>query len=267
MPTHVTPYDHYLLAMIVVVGTYLGLAFMLWLAQRSRHAPFIRSFRGIAQNFLTVINVIFALNLVFLANDTWSAHDRARDSVFQEAGSLASILDLASGLPEPLRAPIEGDVRTYVRLAVTTEWPLLARRGSSGEVTGTLDGLLARLASPDVAAALPATVHAQMLAQAIDVRGTRNQRVALSQTHVNPLKWLGMAFLGLLTMVSIVMVHVDQPRAQFLSALLFATAAAPSAAIVLVHGNPFQPPMAVSSQPIAAVIETAPPGTGGVARF
>ena len=28
----------------------------------------------------------------------------------------------------------------------------------------------------------------------------RDQRIALSQMHVNPLKWMGMAFLGLLTL-------------------------------------------------------------------
>jgi hypothetical protein len=43
-----------------------------------------------------------------------------------------------------------------------------------------------------------------------------------------------------------------------LAVLLFATAAAPTAAIVLVHGNPFQQPMAVSAAPIAAIADTLP---------
>ena len=85
------------------------------------------------------------------------------------------------------------------------------------------------------------------------MRTLRDLRVALSQTHVNPLKWLGMAFLGLLMMISIVMVHVDQARAELLAVLLFAAAAAPTAAIVLVQGNPFQQPTAVTSAPIAAM--------------
>jgi hypothetical protein len=101
-------------------------------------------------------------------------------------------------------------------------------------------------------------VHSAMLQQAAQVRSMRDQRIALSRTHVNPLKWMGMAFLGLLTMISIAMVHVDQPRAQLLSVLLFATAAAPTAAIILVHGNPFQEPMAVRSAPIAALVAANP---------
>jgi hypothetical protein len=54
------------------------------------------------------------------------------------------------------------------------------------------------------------------------------------------------------------MVHVDQRRAQLLAVLLFATAAAPSAAIILIHGNPFQTPFAVSSAPIAGIGEAEP---------
>ena len=46
--------------------------------------------------------------------------------------------------------------------------------------------------------------------KASEIRDERDQRVALSQTHVNPLKWLGMAFLGLLTLLSIAVVHVER---------------------------------------------------------
>ena len=57
----------------------------------------------------------------------------------------------------------------------------------------------------------------------------------------------------LLTMVSIAMVYVDQPKAEILAIALFAAAAAPTAAIVLIQGNPFQPPSAASAAPIASL--------------
>lgn len=256
MPIDVGPYDQYFLASIVIIGTYIAAFILLWLSQRSVHAGFFKSFRGIAQNFLTVINVIFALNLVFLANDTWNAHDRAVNAVFQEAGSLQSILDLTEHLPDPIKSEVTAALKRYGELMVSTEWPMLGRRESSEVVSKRLDALVALLSSNDVASQTNTNVHSLMLEQAIQIRSTRELRIALSQTHVNPLKWLGMAFLGFLTMISIVMVHVDQPRAQLMAVLLFATAAAPSAAIVLIHGNPFQEPMAVKSGPISAVLDT-----------
>ena len=131
---------------------------------------------------------------------------------------------------------------------------MLGWRQSSAAVSDQMDLLLSLLAGEAVLRALPSSVHSVILQQAVEVRSARDLRIALSQTHVNPLKWLGMAFLGFITMVSIAMVHVDQPRAEFLAVLLFATAAAPSAAIILIHGNPFQQPMAVSPAPIAALL-------------
>lgn len=252
------PYDQYYLASVVLLGTYGAAFFVLWLAQHSRYAEFIKSFRGIAHNFLTVINVIFALNLAFLANDTWKARDQALDAVYRESGGLMNILDFAENLPETTKLNVTRAVEIYARLTVTAEWPELARRESSREVSHQLDMLMGLVSSSDVSRAVDSSLAGQFLQQAVEVRSMRDLRIALSLTHVNPLKWLGMAFLGFLTMISIAMVHVDERRAQLLAIFLFATAAAPTAAIILIHGNPFQDPLAVSPAPLVDIVRPEP---------
>ena len=104
------------------------------------------------------------------------------------------------------------------------------------------DRLLALAAAPGIPAALGTVVPQRMLAEIATIR---ENRIGLSRTHVNPLKWITMAFLGFLTLASIAVVHVDGPVAALTSMVLFGLAAAPTAAIVLIHGNPFQPPSAV----------------------
>jgi len=248
-------YDHYLYAAVALIGTFVGAWFLLWVSQRSRHAPVIHTFRGVSPPFVGVIGVLFALTLAFLANDTWNARDRALNAVFQEADSLRGIQALAEHLPPATRAGLDDAVRGYARVTVAEEWPLLASRRSSRAASDQLDALLALVSSEAVASHLSAAVQSSMLEQVIQVRTARNLRIALSQTHVNPLKWLGMASLGFLTMITIAMIHVDQARAEFLAVMLFAGAAAPTAAIVLVQGNPFQQPAAISSAPIATLLE------------
>lgn len=251
MSFNLGPHDQYFLAAIVLIGTYSAALTLLWVSQKSRYSKFLVTFHGIAQNFLTVINVIFALNLAFLANDTWNARDRALDAVYHEAGSLRNLLDFAGQLPDPLQSTLVSLVEDYAHLTVVDEWPRLARREDNPAVAAKLDAILAFISSKEVTSALPSSVASQLLQQSAQVRITRDLRIALSQTHVNPLKWLGMVFLGFLTMISIAMVHIEQPRAQMMAVLLFSTAAAPTAAIILIHGNPFQQPMAISSAPIA----------------
>ena len=142
MSVNIGPHDQYFFAVLVLVGTYGSAFLLLWLAQRSAYAGQIKTFRGIAQNFLTVINVLFALNLAFLANDTWSAHDRALNTVFQEAGRLRTIMDLSERLPDETRAEVVAAIRDYARLTVDTEWAMLGRRQSSVAVSDRLEWLL-----------------------------------------------------------------------------------------------------------------------------
>lgn len=245
-------YDHYGYAAIAVLGTLVAVVLIQWLLQRSPWAPWLGTLAGVAPPFINIIGVLFGLTLAFLANDTWSAHDRAMNAVYKEADSLRSILALSANLPPPLAARLRAVVSDYAR-ASASEWPQLAQRSSSRAVSDQADGLLALLATAEIAAA-GSNVQALMLRKASEIRDERDQRIALSQTHVNPLKWLGMGFLGLLTLLSVAVVHVDRPRAALVAILLFALAAAPTAAIVLVQGNPFQEPTSVTAAPILAAV-------------
>ncbi|OAN52218.1 hypothetical protein A6A04_00515 [Paramagnetospirillum marisnigri] len=247
-------YDHYFYAVVALLGTVAAAWFLLWVTLRSPWAEEIRTYRGMSPPFLGVVGVLFALTLAFLANDTWNAHDRALNAVHQEGDALRSIKALAAPLPQASRRAVEAAVADYARITVEEEWPLLARRLSSQEAADRLDALLALLSGEEISLTSQPATHALMLTQVTQVRVARSMRIALSRTHVNPLKWLGMAGLGFLTMISIAMVHVDQARAEILAVAIFAAAAAPTAAIVLVQGNPFQPPTVITDAPIRALV-------------
>ena len=257
-PSNWHTYDHYGYAALAVVGTFLAVLAVHWTLQRPRWTGWIASLQGVAPPFINIIGVLFGLTLAFLANDTWSAHDRAMNAVFKEADSLRSIVVLSEQLAEPLRAQVRTAVSRY-GLASADEWPRLAARQSSHPVAQLADQLLTLLAGKPIAASAGENVQALMLRKAIEIRDERDLRIGLSQTHVNPLKWLGMAFLGFLTLLSIAVVHVDKPRAALVAIVLFALAAAPTAAIVLVQGNPFQQPTSVTPAPIIEAVSDLPP--------
>lgn len=224
------------------------------LMTRSALVPWLHTLHGVVPPFLNVISVLFALTLAFLANDTWSAHDRAVSAVTREADALHTFKVLAAQLPEPHGSQLRLQANDYARRAAA-EWPLLAHRSTSSEVTTSADRLLTTLAQAmPVAGTADAPARALMLQKAIEIREERDKRIALSQTHVNPLKWLGMAFLGLVTLLSVAVVHIEHPRAAATALVLFALSSAPTAAIVLVQGNPFQQPTGVSPAPLLGVL-------------
>ena len=95
-------YDQYGYALLAVVGTFAAV----YLIHRAmQHRPWqaaLHSLRGVAPPFINIVGVLFGLTLAFLANDTWSAHDRAMNAVYREADSLRSIAALSGTLAQPV---------------------------------------------------------------------------------------------------------------------------------------------------------------------
>jgi len=246
-------YDYYLFALAALLGTFGAAIGLVWALCNRRWAAHVAGMAGVVPPFINVLGVLFGLTLAFLANDTWNAHDRALAAVSREADALRAITILASHLPAGDAARVNGAVRAYTGAALA-EWPLLSQRSSSAAAVASADTLLAVLSDPRLMTESGPAVSAQEVALAIAARDGRETRLALSQTQVNPLKWAGMAVLGFLTMISVAVVHVGTPRAMRIAVAIFALASAPTAVIVLVHGNPFQQPAAVSPAPLAAVL-------------
>ena len=245
-------YDHYLFAAAALLGTFAAAGLVMWALNHPIVRPRLERFSGVVPPFINVLGVLFGLTLAFLANDTWNAHDRALAAVDREADALRSIVILSSHLPDPQRRQVSALVRTYADEAAH-EWPLLARREQSAAAARAADALLAEVTDPGVVLASSPGVAAAEANLALAIRDGRETRLALSQTHVNPLKWLGMAFLGFLTMVSVAVVHIGAVRAMAAAVLIFALASGPTAVIVLIHGNPFQPPAAVQAAPLEKI--------------
>ena len=249
-------YDGYMFAGFAFFGTAIAALFLLWISQRSRYSTFIKDFRGVAAPFIGIPGILFALNLVFLANDTWGAHDRAQTAVYQEASALRSVMTVADQLPSPSRILVNSAVERYVAHVAAIEWPKLAHQQSDSQIYRDIAALTALVVSKEVANSLDQTSHAYLINQVDRIKEAHSQRVILSETHINPLKWLGMAVLGFITMISIVMVHVDQVKAEIIAVVLFVIAATPTAVIVLVQSNPFQQPTDLVPTPILCVVQS-----------
>jgi len=247
-------YDHYAYAVVAILGTLVAILAIFWLMTVSPLAGWTQGLAGVAAPLTNVMGVLFGLTLAFLSNDTWSAHDRARAAVLREADAIRGLDVLAEGLPDSPRAEMRGAIAAYVRAAVA-EWPALAHSEADTAPRAASDRLLRLAAAPETLATLGTPAQGAMLSAVTAIRESRDARIGLSRTHVNPLKWLGMAFLGFLTLVAIAAIHVDAPHVALTAMSIFGLAAAPTAALVLIHGNPFQPPSAVTPAPIRVALD------------
>ncbi|MDE2563571.1 MAG: hypothetical protein KGL48_15110 [Sphingomonadales bacterium] len=77
-------YDHYVYGAVATLGTFAAIGLITWLMTSPLWQGSIPHLTRTTGPFLNVLGVLFGLTLAFLANDTWTAHDRARGAVLQE---------------------------------------------------------------------------------------------------------------------------------------------------------------------------------------
>lgn len=242
-------YEQFIYAAIAIIGTALTvLGFALLLRRESLRTRFAPAAQ-VAPVMITILGVLFGLTMAFIANDTWEARVKVNDAVVREADGLRALLVMADEQPPMLGLSISDAVHGYGR-ALVNEWPSLRKRQRDPKVDRAADRLLDAVASPEVARVAGPNLQALMLDKVMALRADHQLRANLAVSRLNPLKWFGMAFLGFVTLLVIAALHLEQPKTALAAMIFFAIAAGPEAAIVLIQGNPFQAPVAISSEPI-----------------
>ncbi len=139
---------------------------------------------------LSPLAIIFALLVGFLSAQVWNDADRASSAVNREAGALRAAVLLASGFPGEPEARLRGLIHQYIQDAVTQEWLAMAR----GNATLTI-------APPRLAEALRQSLsltprgeghvaaQREMVASLQSALESRRQRIILSRSSINWVKW------------------------------------------------------------------------------
>jgi hypothetical protein len=206
-----------------------------------------RVFKAISPGMLPPLSVVFALLVGFLAAQVWSDGDRAHTAVNREAGALRAVVILAGAFPGDTEARLRDVVRRHIQEAVSEEWPAMSRHAA------TLTIIPPRLAeSLKVVLALDPQGAGQLIAQrelvqSIEVAlDARRQRIILSESSINWVKWVVLLVQAGLMLLAIAMVHSDNRAANRIILAIFATGVGVSVVLIAAHSRPFSGQLAVS---------------------
>lgn len=216
-----------------------------------------RAFARVSPGMLPPLGIIFGLLVGFLAVQVWNDAAEARRAVDREASALRSAVLLSERFPGAPQERIRELVRRHVQHAVAEEWPAMA------DQQATLTAVPAALgASLQIALALQPRDEGQTVAQRElvsaleDALDARRQRIIVSESSVNWVKWSGVVFLAVLTLLAIAFVHSENRLATALALAIFASAAAVSITIIAAQERPFSGQFRVEPD---ALLEVAPP--------
>jgi Protein of unknown function (DUF4239) len=160
--------------------------------------------RRVGQNdvagfIFAVLGVAYAVLLAFMLIAVWQDYEAAQTNVESEAHELAGIYFLASQLPEPERTRIQDLVRTYTRVVVEEEWPMMER----GQTSPLANALVRQLRS-EILEFEPHTEGEQVLyesglTQSHDADDARRSRLLEVREGIPGLLWVVLVLGGVIT--------------------------------------------------------------------
>jgi Protein of unknown function (DUF4239)/Protein of unknown function (DUF3365) len=199
-----------------------------------------RAFKNMSAGMLPPLGIVFGLFVAFIASQVWSDVDRANTAVNREASALSTVVFLAASFPRDAEERLRGLIRRHIQEAATQEWPMMVKH------TATL-----RITSHPLAEALQLTLaltphsEGQVTAQREIVTALENaldarrQRIIVSRSQVNWVKWTALLLQAVCTLVVVAMVHSDNRITSIIAMAIFATGVAVAVLLIAYHNRPF----------------------------
>ena len=226
------------IVLIPFIVLYAISAAITWLTHLSPARPFFASCVGIAGPFFASVAVLFSLFAAFLANDVQHRDAEAKGALFREADGLRTIMRLAEGLGT-VGDGAKAAALAYAGDVLTKELPAARQFDAVPQNLASVRNLTQAVVAPQSTGAIPEASHEAMLDALIQIRQARLERLALTAGISDPMNWLAMLILGVLTQVAVAVVQLDKIRPQALALFVFTTAFAATVVIIGLSERPF----------------------------
>lgn len=246
------------MALVIFGFTYLVTAaiylIVMWLAVGER----ARSFKAVSAGMLSPLGILFGLFVAFTAAQVWNDLDRANEAVNREASALRSIVILANNFPGEPQARVRALVHSYIDETITREWPMMAQRTATLRLTPrplveVLQFALS-ITSADQGQQLAQHEMAAAVENALDAR---RQRIIVSGSEVNGVKWACLFVQAVCALLAIALVHSGDRLASAITLGMFASGVATCVLLIAAHDRPFTGDISVAATPLMQVMPDA----------
>lgn len=250
------------MSVVVVLATGLVTAGIHWLVMTLAVGERARAFKGVSPGMLSPLGICYGLLVAFVAAQVWSDFDAARDAVNREASALRGIVLLASRLPSQPELRLHTLVRHHVENTVRQEWPAMARQRATLTMTSApLAQALQFILSFAPANAGQRAAQRSIIAAIENALDARRQRILISGSAVNAVKWSGLLLQAVCLLIAIAMVHVDNRLTAAIAMALFATGIAVSIVLIASHNRPFSGAISVKPDVLLQVLPDTTPSS------
>ena len=228
------------MALVIFAITYLAAGGILVIVMALAKDLRLRVFKNVSIGLLSPLGVIFGLMVVFSVAEVGSDIDHANMAVDHEASAIRMVELLAASFPGEPEAQIRNLIRRHIDEAVSTEWPAMAKQSASLKVAApALTEALKFVLSLQPRSEGQTTAQREIVARLENAMDARRQRIILSRSSVNWVKWTCIFVQAGCTMFAIAAIQSDNRAAARVAMAIFATGAAVSLLLICSHDWPF----------------------------
>ena len=160
------------------------------LVQRTVSIATRRQHNDVAGFIYAVLGVVYAVLLGLMVVAVWEEWNEAAHTADDEASSLAEVFWLANRMPESRGHHIQELARSYARVVVEEEWPLMEEEKSSPKAWDLLDDLRTNLQNLDPTTPEEQVVYEQGFERMRDLADARGDRLLQSKQGLPAILWV-----------------------------------------------------------------------------
>jgi hypothetical protein len=200
------------------------------------------------------VGVIYSVLLAFAVIVVWEKFNEAEAAVVQEAGAAATLYRLAAG-PDPGMTATRAALGNYLKLAIDSDWPQMAKQKESREAMLALDNLYDTAVRAGEDRSRQPAVLAEMFKQLDTLTQARRTRLHLATGIVPGILWLVLVCGAVLTVGFTFFFGTKNLRSQVLMAGILSVLVFLGLLVIVSIDHPFTGPSYVGSEPLRAVLE------------
>ena len=156
-------------------------------------------YNEVAGFIFAVLGVAYAVLLAFVVIVVWQDYETAQTNVEHEAHEMAGAYFIASQLPEPQRTRIQDLTRTYARVVVEEEWPMMERGQTSPRADSLVSQLRLKILEFDPHTEGGQVLYESGLTQFHDAADARRSRLLEVREGIPHLLWVVLVAGGVIT--------------------------------------------------------------------
>ncbi len=184
--------------------------------------------------------------------------------VDREASALRTVVLLAGVFPGEPETRLRSLIRSYLTDALAQEWPMMAHRTATLQVISySLAEALQFTLTLTPSGQGQQTAQREITTALENAADARRQRILISYSEVNRVKWLCLSLQAVCALIAIAMVHSDNRLASAITMSLFGIGVAASLLLILAYDRPFTGEFAVRPEPLLQVMPEVEPGQQG----